>query len=148
MIDHESFGRLRLTHFLAARNVSLLNKREHEARHWIGESYGASEWLRLSDEPELLRLITIDFDSFPAPALRRVLTRLELPFRKGMPLHQVDSLLGSVHRSSKVIAHRETYDFFTSGPHPYKISCRVFKDGGLAHLGAMIPLDCNVPQRI
>ena len=83
MIDYDSFGRLRLADFVAARRVRRLRDWELEGRVWVGEAVGFSEWLRLSDDPRVLRAATIDFQSLPARAAGRALDASGSPSARG-----------------------------------------------------------------
>jgi hypothetical protein len=140
VISYELFGRLRLTDFLSAKRVRLLQDWEFEDQLWVGEADGFSEWLRLSDDPEVLRAIAIDFASFPASATSRVLATLGLGVRKGMTVSELEALLGPTRETFRFVADRTTHEFLTTGSQPYQISCTVLNEGGLVYLGVMRPL--------
>ena len=140
MISYQHFGRLRLADFLPAKRIRALQDWEFEDHIWVGEADGFSEWLRLADDPEVLRTIAIAFETFPAVATRRVLAKLGLAVRKGMTVSELEGLLGPIRRTFRFVADRTTYEFLTTGPEPYQISCTVLPDGGLIYLGVMIPL--------
>lgn len=147
MINHEHFGRLRLADFLPPKRVRLLRDWEFEGRVWVGEADGFSEWLRLSDDPEVLRAMAIDFESFPDRSARRVLAKLGLAVRKGMTVSKLEALLGPISRTLRFVPDRTTYEFLTTGSQPYQISCTVLNEGGLIHLGVMIPLPTKRRRR-
>jgi len=147
VISYERFGRLRLADFLPAKRVRLLRDWEFDGHVWVGEAAGFSEWLRLSDDPEVLRAITIDFESFPARTAGRVLAKLGLTVRKGMTVGKLEALLGPIIRTLRFVSDRETYEFLTTGAQPYQLSCTVLNEGGLTHLGVMMPLPTKRRQR-
>jgi hypothetical protein len=147
VISYDRFGRLRLVDFLPARRVRLLRDWEFEGRVWVGEAAGFSEWLRLSDDPEVLRAMAIDFESFPARAAARVLAKLGLTVRKGMTLGKLEALLGRVTKTLRFVSDRETYEFLTTGSQPYQVSCTVLKEGGLTYVGVMTPFPKKRRQR-
>lgn len=94
MISHEEFAVLRLAQFLPAEEIQTLNDWEFLDRIWIGEARGFSEWLRLADEPDVLRSLSLDFDEFPAACTHRVLGTIGLPVRAGMRLDDLRRVLG------------------------------------------------------
>jgi hypothetical protein len=147
VISYDAFGRLRLADFLPAKRVRLLEDWEFEGRVWVGEAAGFSEWLRLSDDPEVLRAMAIDFESFPARAAGRVLAKLGLAVRKGMTVDRLEALLGPVTRTVRFVSDRKTYEFRTEGSQPYQVSCTVLDDGGLTYLGVMVPLPAKKQRR-
>ena len=140
MIDYERFGRLRLADFVAAKRVRRLRNWELEGRVWVGEAVGFSEWLRLSDDPGVLRSATIDFQSFPARAASRALDALGMPVRKGMAVAELEAVLGRFTRTERFVADRATYELRSAGRQPYRISCTVLDKGGLTYVGVMTRL--------
>jgi len=140
LISYKRFGELRLADFLPAKRIRLVEDWEFEGRVWVGEAAGFSEWLRLSDDPEVLRALTIDFETFPVRTAARVLAEVGLTVRKGMTLAKLEAVLGSIRESSRFAADRETYEFRTKGRQPYEVSCTVLDEGGLTYLGVKVPL--------
>jgi hypothetical protein len=147
VISYDSFGRLRLADFLPARRIRSLQGWEFEGRVWVGEAAGFSEWLRLSHDPEVLRAIAIDFESFPPRAANRVLAKLGLAVRRGMTAGKLEAVLGPSTRTLRFAADRETYEFRTAESQPYQISCTVLDEGGLTYLSVMIPLPTKKRKR-
>jgi hypothetical protein len=140
VIDYESFGRLRLADFIAAKRVRRLRDWELEGRVWVGEAVGFSEWLRLSDDSRVLRAATIDFQSFPARAAGRALAAFGLPVGKGMTVAELEAVVGRFTRTERFVADRATYELRSAGAQPYRISCTVLDDGGLSYVGVMTRL--------
>jgi hypothetical protein len=147
VINYERFGRFRLADFLPSKRVRLLQDWEFEGHVWIGEAVGFSERLRQSNDPEVLRAITIYFESFPAATARRVLAKLGLLVRKGMTVNELEACLGPISKTLRFVSDRTTYEFLTPGSQPYQISCTVLDEGGLIHLGVMIPLPAKRRRR-
>jgi hypothetical protein len=146
VISYEHFGRLRLGGFLPSKQIRQLRDWEFQGRVWVGEAAGFSEWLCLSEDPEVLRSLAIDFESFPVRAAARVIKRLGLPLRKGMTLEELKALLGPIDKTLRFVPDRKTYEFRTTGSEPYSVSCTVLEDGGLTYLGVLAPVGMKRPR--
>lgn len=133
MISHEEFAVLRLAQFLPAEEIQTLNDWEFLDRIWIGEALGFSEWLRLADEPDVLRSLSLDFDEFPAACTHRVLGTIGLPVRAGMRLDDLRRVLGEPTAEEHFVADRVSYDFRVDEPR-YTVNCTVLNDGGLTYV--------------
>jgi hypothetical protein len=140
VISHEQFGRLRLGGFLPTKHIRRLRDWEFQGRVWVGEAAGFSEWLCLAEDPEVLRSLAIDFESFPAGAAARILKRLGLALREGMTLEELKALLGPIGKTLRLVSDRKTYEFRTTGSQPYTVSCTVLEDGGLTYIGVLAPV--------
>lgn len=139
MIPYADYGRLRLASFLPDADLAQLERWEFQNHVWAGEALGFSEWLRLEDDPDVLRSLAIDFSEFPAYAAEAVLQTIQLPVRAGMPLQDLDRLLGPRVAEHCFVADRVSCDYFTPEPHRYRVSCTVLNDGGLSYLVVMVP---------
>jgi hypothetical protein len=73
MISHARFGALRLAQFLPDAEIAELENWEFMYHVWLGEAVGFSEWLRLENDPGVLRSLAIDFTDFPEHAAAEVL---------------------------------------------------------------------------
>jgi hypothetical protein len=60
MISHDRFGALRLAHFLPDAQIAELRDWEFMEHLWSGEAIGFSEWLRLENEPDVLRSLAYE----------------------------------------------------------------------------------------
>lgn len=140
MITHTRFGKLRLANFRSDAELAALDNWEFMDRLWVGEAIGFSEWLRLADEPEVLRSLAIDFGEFPELAARAVLQAIGLPVRAGMRLGELTELLGGPVEIQRFVKDRVTYDFEVAGPPRYNVSCTLRRVGGLTYLVVMAPL--------
>ena len=76
MIPYNDFGRLRLATFLADADLAPLKGWEFQDHMWLGEALGFSEWLRLEDDPDVLRSLAIDFSGFPPKETQSVLQKI------------------------------------------------------------------------
>jgi hypothetical protein len=139
MISHDHFGTLRLARFLPGARIEKLRDLEFMDHFWVGEAIGFSEWLRLEDEPDILRSLAIDFGEFPNSVGEEVLRTIDLPIHGGMALEELRTILGEPYKTHQFVADRITYEFFYQEPHPYEISCTVLNEGGLVYLVIMIP---------
>lgn len=139
MIPHNEFGRLRLSAFVPAADIAELDGWEFQGHQWVGEALGFSEWLRLRDDPEVLRSLAIDLAEFPAEAAAAVLKKLQLPVRRGMTAAELDRLLGPRVSEQQFVAGRKVYDYLTPAPNRYRVSCTVEDARGLSYLVIMVP---------
>jgi hypothetical protein len=137
MISHAEFGKLRLAHFRSESDIAELADWEFMGRIWLGEAIGFSEWLRLEDDPCVLRSIAIDFREFPAPDAAKVLDAIGSEIRCGMTFDELRSLLGQPISEYRKVKDRVTYEFVTSAE-PYNVSCTVLNEGGLTYLQMMV----------
>ena len=139
MIPYDNFGRLRLGAFLPTTDLERLEDWEFQSHVWIGESLGFSEWLRLEEDPDVLRSLAIHFPEFPAKEAHSVLHAIQLPVRAGMSLRDLDHLFGPRVAEYRQVADRVTCEYLTPAPHRYRVSCTALHDGGLTHLAVMVP---------
>lgn len=139
MISHIDFGKLRLSQFLAEYSIDTIENWEFMERIWIGEAFGFSEWLRLEDDPEVLRSLSIDLCEMSAVVATRILDAIKLPVHAGMSLDQLQHLLGGAIEKQQFVNDRSTYKFKITEPHAYWIDCTILTSGGLAYLVVMIP---------
>jgi hypothetical protein len=140
MISHARFGTLRLAQFLEDSEIAELENWEFMDHLWVGEAVGFSEWLRLENEPDVLRSLTIDFTGFPEHAAAKVLRMIDLPVRGGMGFAELRELLGEPVKELRFVKDRVTYEFVLPGPPRYDVSCTVLNDSGLTYLVVMTPL--------
>lgn len=141
MIPYDDFGCLRLAGFLPNADLAHLEGWEFQDHVWLGEAVGFSEWLRLEDDPEVLRSLAIDFSEFPPEVADLVLQTIALPVRAGMSLRDLDDLLGPRVAEYRFVADRVTCEYLSPEPHRYCLSCTVLNDGGLSYLVVMVPLN-------
>jgi hypothetical protein len=137
MISHKQFGTMRLAQFLQDHEIAELKHWEFMDQLWIGEAVGFSEWLRLEDEPEVLRSLAIDFSRFPKQAAAEVLRTIGLPVQRGMELVDLRRILGDPVKQFRFAKDRVTYDFATPGTPRYDVSCTLLNNGGLTYLVIM-----------
>jgi hypothetical protein len=140
MICHARFGALRLVEFLPDAEIAELENWEFMDHLWLGEAVGFSEWLRLENEPDVLRSLAIDLTEFPDQAAANVLRMIELPVQRGMSHAELRQLLGEPVKELLFAKDRLTYEFVVPGPPRYDVSCTVLNDGGLTYLVVMTPL--------
>ncbi len=116
MISHKRFGELRLAHFLPRTELAALSNWKFMERLWLGEALGFSEWLRLEDDPEILRSLSLDFSEFPKPAAVAVLETIELSICPGMHAAELTSVLGAPAEERRFVEDRVSYEFLLAGP--------------------------------
>lgn len=140
MISYARFGKLRLNQFRADTDITALDNWEFVDHVWIGEAVGFSEWLRLADDPDVLRSLALDFTEFPAQAAAKVLRVIDLPLRAQMTFEELRKLLGEPVNERRFAKDRVSYEFVVVGPPKYNVSCTVRHSGGLTYLVVMRPL--------
>ena len=141
MISHDAFARLRLKQFLPPDAIAPLTDWEFLGRFWIGEGHGFTQWLRLEDDPSVLRSLAVDFHALPDVVVDAILTRLDLPVRRGMTIDQLRRVLGEPREVQTFVTDRLSYDFDYGEPDEYDVSCTVLNDGGLTYLVVTVPLE-------
>lgn len=139
MISHDRFGTLRLLHFLPDAQIEELRDWEFMEHLWIGEAIGFSEWLRLDDEPDVLRSLAIDFGELPNSMVEEVLRTIDLPIQGGMTFDQLRTILGEPRETLRFVADRVTHEFLFQEQHPYRVSCTVLNGGGIVYLVVTVP---------
>lgn len=140
MITHARFATLRLAQFRPDAEIAQLDHWEFMNQIWVGEAVGFSEWLRLDNEPEILRSLAIDFGEFPEQAALKVLRTIDLPVRAAQTLEEIRDLLGAPLTEHFFAHDRASYDFVMTGPPRYDVSCTLLNEGGLTYLVVMVPL--------
>jgi hypothetical protein len=139
MITRDRFGTLRLAQFWPDADIAELDNWEFMDRLWVGEAVGFSEWLRLEEQPQMLRSLAIDFSEFPEQVATNVLQTIGLPVRSGMQVEELRQLLGEPVEEDRFVEDRVSYEFVTRPP-KYNVSCTVLNEGGLTYLVVMAPL--------
>jgi len=140
MISYARFGKLRLAQFRSDAEIDELSDWEFMEHPWVGEAIGFSEWLRLESDPDVLRSLAIDFGEFPESAAAAVLKAIDLPVRAGMSSDELRALFGEPVEEHRFVKGRVTYEFISTGPPEYEISCTLLDTGGLTYLVVMRPL--------
>jgi hypothetical protein len=136
MISHARFGALRLAQFLPDAEIAELENWEFMYHVWLGEAVGFSKWLRLENDPGVLRSLAIDFTDFPEHAAAEVLRTIELPVQRGMKLGELREILGEPVNELRLpkVKDRVTYEFVPSGTARYDVRCTVRNEGGLERI--------------
>jgi hypothetical protein len=137
MISHSKFGKLRLAQFIKSNDVAEVDNWEFNDRIWLGEAFGFSEWLRLKDDPNILRYLALDFTDFPKTQAAMVLNQLGIEILPGMGIEQVNGCLGKCNKVTSYATDRKTFDYTVGSLEKYEISCTILIDGGLTYLGMM-----------
>jgi hypothetical protein len=138
-ISWDAFGRLRLSQFVAAKRIRPLEDWDFMERIWVGEAAGFSEWLRLADDPEVLRSLALDLANLEGDAVAAVLERLGLPLRHAMTRDEVVRILGEPTKveSFPRAKDRETLIYAPTPSGRYHLSCTVQQAAGLTYLVVM-----------
>lgn len=138
-ISWEELATLRLSDFVPAKLIRELQDWEFMDRLWVGEATGFTEWLRLADDPEVLRSMALDLVGLESGTVDAILKRLGLPLHPAMTRDQLKSTLGEP-ASVKVFPgakERETLTYPAPPSGGYRLSCTVQKTAGLTYLVVM-----------
>jgi hypothetical protein len=151
LISYDKFGKLRLSDFFPGKKLSKDPKDPGEAKRfqeqiveldnwefmnklWIGEAIGFTEWLRLRDDPTVLRSISIDFSDLPGKVSKAILKRIDLALRPGMTLDEIKKLLGKPTKSEAFVKDRKSFSFSSGDKEKYLIDCTIHDSDGLIYL--------------
>ncbi|SRR6266566_4546383 len=144
LISHPEFGRLRLADFASSGfDIAELEGWEYEEDEWVGEAIGFSEWLRLAEDPQVLRSLALELDELPLQVVQAVLTRLNLPLHRGMSAEAADALFGKPLSVSEY-GERHTRSYGVGTKYPYTVSCTFKARDGLTYLTVKTP----TPRRL
>ncbi len=145
MLTYDDFGRLRLRDFVDdADQIAVLEDWEYMDDLWIGEALGFTEFLRLDEDPLVLRAVSLHFEMLPEAAAERLLGVLRLPLRRGMV---GDEVVGALGEPAEVLAFgpdRRAYWFRCGAEDMYEVCCTVEEEGGLTYVTIMAP----TPRRL
>jgi hypothetical protein len=143
LIPYAAFGRLRLADFLSAE----LQERadwEYMDDLWVGEGFGFTEFLRLEEDPEVVRSIALDLADLPFTSSAAVLGAVGLPLAPGMRAEEVTARLGSPDSVERYVTDRATYYFTCGRTDRYAVSCTVHETAGLTSVTVLTP----TPRRL
>ena len=101
---------------------------------WLGEVYGLTEWLRLREDPQVLRLVSLDLADLDQEVADRILEALQLPLEFGMELEEVNQVLGEPAGQEQMVPNRITYEYLVGNQEKYYISATVDQLDGLVYL--------------
>jgi hypothetical protein len=135
-ISWDAFAELRLAQFLPKQAIRRLRQWEFMDRVWVGEAAGFTEWLRLEDEPRVLRSMALDFARLADDAAERMLARLGTALRPGMDRRAVSKALGEPDHIETFprAPDRETLVFLAPRTSGYHLHCTLQRKSGLVFL--------------
>jgi hypothetical protein len=140
MISYAEFSRLRLSQFVRDPDaVADLRDWEFMEDLWVGEAMGFTEWLRLAEEPDVLRSLSLDLPTLSDSLAGRVLDALDLPLHYGMSLSEVVARLGEPTDVLRFGRDRTTYEFRVGECDVFELSCTVHHRDGLIYVVVMAP---------
>ena len=139
MLPHVKFAALRLSSFVPQEEISPLDNWEFLDRLWVGEAVGFSEWLRDKGSPTALGSLSLDLE-LSEQTWDAVLVKIGLPLKKGMPLSEVEAVLGTPREVQAFVGDRKSYNFRVGAPEAYDVSCTIHDRAGLIYLVVTVPL--------
>ena len=135
MITHHELAPLRLKDFLAqTAEIEAVDGWEFMDKMWLGEVYGFTEWLRLREDPEVLRSVSLDLADLDQEVADRILSTLQLPLEYGMEPEEVNAVLGAPAGQVQMVPHRITYEYLAGNGDKYYISATIDRLDGLVYL--------------
>jgi hypothetical protein len=146
MISYADFAHLRLAQFVRQPDeVADLHDWEFMEDLWVGEAMGFTEWLRLAEEPDVLRSLSLDLPTLSDSLAGRVLDALDLDLHYGMSLSDVVGRLGEPTDVLRFGRDRTTYEFRVGEADVFDLSCTVHHRDGLIYLVVMAPTPRREP---
>ncbi len=138
MITHHDLAPLRLKDFLPQTDrIEAVDGWEFMDKVWLGEVYGFTEWLRLREDPEVLRSVSLDLADLDQETADRILSTLQLPLEYGMELEEVNGVLGEPSGQVQLVPNRITYEYLVGNQEKYYISATIDRLDGLVYLVAI-----------
>ncbi len=135
MITHRELAPLRLKDFLPQTDrIEEVDGWEFMDKVWLGEVYGFTEWLRLREDPEVLRSVSLDLADLDQEVADRILATLQLPLEYGMELGEVNGVLGEPAEQVQPVPNRITYEYLAGDRDRYYISVTIDQRDGLVYL--------------
>jgi hypothetical protein len=135
MITHHELAPLRLKDFLPQTDrIEAVDGWEFMDNVWLGEVYGFTEWLRLREDSEVLRLVSLDLADLDQEVADRILSILQLPLEYGMEPDEVNQVLGAPAGQVQPVPHRITYEYLLGNRDKYYISATIDQLDGLVYL--------------
>jgi hypothetical protein len=135
MITHHALAPLRLKDFLPqTAEIEAVDGWEFMDQVWMGEVYGFTEWLRLRDDPQVLRSVSLDLAYLDQEVADRILETLQLPLEYGMELAEVNDVLGPPAGQLPLVPERITYEYLAGDREKYYISATIDHQDGLVYL--------------
>ncbi|GGD49930.1 hypothetical protein [Lacimicrobium alkaliphilum] len=131
MIAHRHFASLRLRQFLAPESVEEFDSWLFMGREWLGEAFGATEFLRSKSVPDDTRLISLDLLNLPPQKAEMILSSLDMPVRTGMSEQEIVTLFGEPAKVHNFLPDRKTLDYQLFQPDPYQLTLTLFKEQGI-----------------
>jgi hypothetical protein len=138
LIPYEQFGRLRLKQFVPP-DAEIIEDEGYEwmGGFWINEGIGFTSMSRHEDTPTETGGLEVDFSELPEGAASAIFGAIHLPFRRGMTLEEVHSILGESEHTHVFVADRKTYDFTVGSRYPYYVSVTVHETDGLIYVAVI-----------
>lgn len=131
MLAFDQFARLRLRSFLPATAVvDDLAEWEFIDERWVGEGVGFTQFLRLEEEPDTLRSVSLDLEDLSDSVAQAVFHRLDLPLRLGVGLAETIHRLG-LPVDTATVGAETTLGFAVDADVPYEVSCIFDPEEGL-----------------
>lgn len=133
MISYSEFGRLRLRDFC----VDDLTESDSPDWEWMGgqwyyDGIGFTWFGCLDGMPGETGGVEVDLVGLPKRVWSQILKSLQLPLREGMTIGSIVGILGQPLKTESFVEDRKSYEFKVGLQNPYKVSCTVLVDGGLA----------------
>jgi len=145
LIPYPVFGRLRLADFLAtSAGIEARTDWEYLDDVWVGEGVGFTEFLRLDEDPDVVRSVALDLADLPPEVSGAILTALRLPLATGMHSDEVLARLGDPDSVDRYVSDRSTYNFTSGAEARYAVSCTVHNAAGLIYVTVLAP----TPRRL
>ena len=138
LLDHHAFGKIRFVDFFPhEEEMEKLVAFDFMDDHWIGEAIGFTQFLRLRNDPEVTRSISLSLEDIPESTTHDILLKLKIPLKRSVNIQYIMSILGQPKNELQFQKDRKDYEFILGDEYPYYISCTVHQNRGLIYLVIM-----------
>lgn len=148
MISYDQFGRLRLSEFVDRLKVVSICNWEFMGHLWLGEAVGFTEWLRLEDDPHVVRSISLDLVTLDPETTQSINARIGLPLCRGMTRTDLEHIMGKPVGTVRCVPDRYSVWFRFGEQWTYYVHCTLHEKDGLIYVVIMEPSVADVLNEI
>lgn len=137
IIAYHDFHNFRLSDFYAGPDYREVENYDFMGEQWVGELSGFNTFLRLIDEPDETKSISLDFTKDDSGITAKVLEALQLPIKTACSESDLVELFGEPHKRLRLAKDTVTMDYIIGEQYTYYLSCTLHHINGLMYLDIM-----------
>ena len=137
IIAYQEFHNIRLSDFYAGPDYREVENYDFMGEQWVGELSGFNTFLRLINEPDETRAISLDFTKDDGGMITKVLDALHLPIRSACTEADLAALFGEPHKRLRLAKDTVTIDYIIGEEFKYYLSYTLHNINGLMYLDIM-----------